>query len=51
MLITLWITQRENAYVEIDKWHCNSKKGEPLLAALETATSPRPFFIPPSDLL
>jgi hypothetical protein len=27
MLITLWITQRENAYVEIDQWHCNSKKG------------------------
>jgi hypothetical protein len=31
MLITLWIRQRENVYVEIDMWHCNIKKGEPLL--------------------
>jgi hypothetical protein len=44
MLITLWITQRENAYVEIDNWHCNRKQGEPLLAALEAATSPLRFL-------
>jgi hypothetical protein len=44
MLTTLWITQRENAYVEIDKWHCNSKIGEPLLAALEAAASPLRFL-------
>jgi hypothetical protein len=44
MLTTLWITQRENAYVEIDKWHCNSKRGEPLLAALEAAASPPRFL-------
>jgi hypothetical protein len=44
MLITLWITQRENAYVGIDKWYWNCKTGEPPLAALETATSPLRFL-------
>jgi hypothetical protein len=30
--------------VGIDKWHCNSKKGEASPAALEAATSPLRFY-------